>query len=278
MCGGLHGRGCFTFLVAGVQTGPLHALPTDIHTMKLRTLKSITRLVGKAIGDFGLIQAGDRILVALSGGKDSWTLLFALRELQRKAPINYEIGAVTVQPRHDVFDCGDIAKRLADEDIPYWIVPAEIVDVVKENLTPGTNPCSFCARLRRGILYTFAAEQHWNKIALGHHLDDFIETLMLNLFFNGSIKGMSPNLVADDGKNRIIRPLVYVKEEMTRQFARIVGVPIAGCSCPFQGMVSSRRHWVKKMISEIEHEIPDVKANILAAMGRVRHRHLLKII
>src|SRR5271157_1190763 len=128
------------------------------------------------------------------------------------------------------------------------------------------------------MLYTYAASEGWNKIALGHHLDDFIETLILNLFFNGSIKGMSPNFLADDGKNRIIRPLVYVKEEMTRQYARIVGVPIAGCSCPFQGMVSSRRHWVKDMISEIEHEIPDVKANILAAMGRVRHKHLLKII
>ncbi len=245
--------------------------------MKSSIFKSITRLVGKAIGDFGLIENDDRIVVALSGGKDSWTLLFALKELQRRAPINYEIGAVTIQPRHDVFDCGGIARRLDDEDIPYWIVPAEIVEVVKENLTPGTNPCSFCARLRRGILYTFAAENHWNKIALGHHLDDFIETLLLNLFFNGSIKGMSPNFLADDGRNTIIRPLVYVKEEMTRQYAQSVGVPIAGCSCPFHGMVSSRRHWVKGMISEIEHEIPDVKANMLAAMGRVRQRHLLKI-
>ncbi len=246
--------------------------------MKSRIFKSITRLVGKAIGDFGLIEDGDRILVALSGGKDSWTLLLALRELQRKAPIDYQIGAVTVQPSHETFDCGGIQKRLADEDIPYWIVPSEIVEVVKENLTPGTNPCSFCARLRRGILYTFAAEQHWNKIALGHHLDDFIETLILNMFFNGSIKGMSPNFLADDGRNRIIRPLVYVKEEMTRQYALSVGVPILGCSCPFHGMVSSRRHWVKDLISQMEHEIPDIKSNLLAAMGRVRHRHLLEII
>jgi tRNA 2-thiocytidine biosynthesis protein TtcA len=244
--------------------------------MKTSLFKSITRLVGKAIGDFGLIEGGDRILVALSGGKDSWTLLLALRELQRKAPISYQLGAVTVHPGVEIFDCSGIQERLGSEDIPYWIIPADIVEVVKENLTLGTSPCSFCARLRRGILYTFAAEQRWNKIALGHHLDDFIETLLLNLFFNGSIKGMSPNLLADDGRNRIIRPLVYVREEMTRQYAQSVGVPIVGCSCGFQGMVASRRRWIKELLSQIENEIPEVKSSLLAAMGRVQHRHLLK--
>lgn len=244
--------------------------------MKTSLFKSITRLVGKAIGDFGLIEGGDRILVALSGGKDSWTLLLALRELQRKAPISFKLGAVTVHPGPEIFDCAGIQERLDGEDIPYWIIPADIVEVVKENLTPGTSPCSFCARLRRGILYTFAAEQRWNKIALGHHLDDFIETLLLNLFFNGSIKGMSPNLLADDGRNRIIRPLVYVREEMTRQYAHNAGVPIVGCSCGFQGMVASRRRWVKGLLSQIEREVPEVKSNLLAAMGRVQLRHLLK--
>ncbi len=126
--------------------------------MKTPLFKSITRLVGKAIGDFGLIEGGDRILVALSGGKDSWTLLLALRELQRKAPISFHLGAVTVHPGPEIFDCAGIQERLSGEDIPYWIIPADIVEVVKENLTPGTSPCSFCARLRRGILYTFAAE------------------------------------------------------------------------------------------------------------------------
>ena len=244
--------------------------------MKTPLFKSITRLVGKAIGDFGLIEGGDRILVALSGGKDSWTLLLALRELQRKAPISFHLGAVTVHPGPEIFDCAGIQERLSGEDIPYWIIPADIVEIVKENLTPGTSPCSFCSRLRRGILYTFAAKQQWNKIALGHHLDDFIETLLLNLFFNGSIKGMSPNLLSDDGRNRVIRPLVYVREEMTRQYAQTVGVPIVGCSCGFQGMVASRRRWIKELLSQIEHEVPDVKSNLLAAMGRVQSRHLLQ--
>ena len=244
--------------------------------MKAPLFKSITRLVGKAIGDFGLIEDGDRILVALSGGKDSWTLLLALRELQRKAPISYQIGAVTVHPGPEIFDCTRIQERLGNEEIPYWVIPADIVSVVKENLTPGTSPCSFCSRLRRGILYTFAAERRWNKIALGHHLDDFIETLLLNMFFNGSIKGMSPNLLADDGRNRVIRPLVYVREEMTRQYAQSVSVPTVGCSCGFQGMVASRRSWIKALLSQIELEVPDVKSNLLAAMGRVQPRHLLK--
>ena len=243
--------------------------------MKKPLFKSITRLVGKAVGDFGLIENRDRILVALSGGKDSWTLLLALKELRRKAPINYEIGAVTVHPGSEWFDCGQIRERLVREDIPYQVISADIAEVVKENLTPGTNPCSFCARLRRGLLYTHATEQHWNKIALGHHLDDFIETLLLNLFFSGSIKGMSPNLLADDHKNRIIRPLVYVREEMTRRYALSMGLPTYGCSCPFQGMTASRRYWVKNLLSRIEQEIPEVKSNLLAGMGRVEQRHLL---
>ncbi len=152
----------------------------------------------------------------------------------------------------------------------------DLTEIVKENLTPGTSPCSFCARLRRGVLYSHAAREGWNKIALGHHLDDFVETLLLNLFFNGSIKGMSPKLLADDGRNRIIRPLVYVREDMTRKCAGLLGVPLLGCSCPYEGMLGgSRRHWIKKLLSQIEAEVPDVKSNLLTAMGRVRHRHLL---
>ncbi len=115
----------------------------------------------------------------------------------------------------------------------------------------------------------------WNKIALGHHLDDFIETLMLNLIFNGSIKGMSPYLIADDGANTVIRPLVYVKEDMTRAAAHRMGVPIIGCGCTYQGMSGSRRHWVKGLLAGIEQEVPDVKSHLLSAMGRVRLRHLL---
>jgi tRNA 2-thiocytidine biosynthesis protein TtcA len=152
--------------------------------------KKIVRLVGKAIGDFRLIEDGDRILIALSGGKDSWTLLYALKELRKRAPIHYEIAAATIHPGPKAFDCSEMVRRLHSEEIDHVLVPGNIVNIVDENLTRGTNPCSFCSRLRRGILYTYAAEHGWNKIALGHHLDDFAETLLMNLFFNGSISGI----------------------------------------------------------------------------------------
>ncbi|MFC1834658.1 ATP-binding protein [Thermodesulfobacteriota bacterium] len=240
-----------------------------------RILKKICRLAGKAIGDFGLIEDGDRILVALSGGKDSWTLLYALRELQRRAPISYELSAITVNPGTDRFDTGPLEELLVRVGFPHEVIQGNIVKTVDAKLTKGTNPCSFCARLRRGILYSFAASNGWNKIALGHHLDDFVETLLLNLFFNGSIKGMSPNLEADDGRNRVIRPLVYVKEEMTQECATYLKVPIVQTSCPYEGVKNSKREWVKSLLLSIEDEVPDVRSNLLGAMGRVHHRHLL---
>ncbi|MFH0825932.1 MAG: ATP-binding protein [Pseudomonadota bacterium] len=237
--------------------------------------KKIIRLVGKGIGDFNLIEHGDRILVALSGGKDSWTLLHALLHLQRKAPIRYEVHVATIHPGPKGFDTAALEARLRSDGIPYTVIQGNIVDVVNENLTPGTNPCSFCARLRRGILYSFAASEGWNKIALGHHLDDFVETLILNQVFSGTIKGMSPHLIADDGRNRVIRPLVYVEEWMTRQAAAEMGVPILGCFCAYQGMSGTRRGWVKSLLATMEKEIPHVRTNLLAAMARVDHRHLL---
>lgn len=236
--------------------------------------KKITRLVGRAIGDFDLIQEGDRVLVALSGGKDSWSLLYALKELQRKAPIRYELGAVTIHPSPRAFDCTALQERLSRDGILHALVPGNIVNVVNENLDHGSNPCSFCSRLRRGMLYKYASAEGWNKIALGHHLDDFVETLLMNLFFNGSIKGMSPNLLADDGKNRVIRPLVYVREDMARAYAWGAGLPIIGCSCSYQGMGGTRRQWVKGLLNSIEEDAPDVRSNLLASMGRVNHRHL----
>lgn len=243
--------------------------------MKDKLFKSITRLVGKAIGDFDLIERDDRVLVALSGGKDSWTLLYALMDLQRKAPVNFDIGVVTIHPGSECFDCSGVSKHLSTEQIEHIVIPGNIVQVVNENLTDGTNPCSFCSRLRRGMLYTFAAKNGWNKIALGHHLDDVIETLLLNLFFSGSIKAMSPYLVSDDKRNCVIRPLTYVKESMTRQFAEQMALPIIGCSCAYQGMGGSRRQWVKSLVSRIERDIPDVRSNLLTSLKRVRHRHLL---
>lgn len=243
--------------------------------MERRLRQKLVRLVGKAIGDFNLINAGDRILVALSGGKDSWSLLLALRELQRKAPVSYEIGVVTVHPGHQEFDCSPVIDRLKRDHIAHEVLFSSLVDIVKSNLTPGTNACSFCSRLRRGVLYSYAARNKWNKLALGHHADDFIETLLMNLFFNGSIKGMSPKLKSDDQRNTVIRPLVYVDESLTDKFARDHDAPILGCSCPFQGTTNQKRKWTKNLISKLELEAPNIKSSMLSAMGRVHTRHLL---
>ncbi|MGC9029764.1 MAG: ATP-binding protein [Desulfomonilaceae bacterium] len=243
--------------------------------MDKRLLRTITKYVGKAIADFDLIHDRDRILVALSGGKDSWSLLYTLLVLRQRAPVAFDLAAATVHPGTPDFDSEAISTRLAREGVEHYVLGGNILDLVNEKLTHGTNPCSFCSRLRRGFLYTFAAANGWNKIALGHHQDDFVETLLLNLFFNGAIKGMSPNLLADDRRNRIIRPLVYVREETTRLFAGSLGVPILGCGCTYQGMVGSRRRWIKELLKQIEREAPDVKSNILHGMKRVHQRHLL---
>jgi tRNA 2-thiocytidine biosynthesis protein TtcA len=236
--------------------------------------KKLTRLVGKAIGDFGLIAHEDRILIALSGGKDSWSLLYALHELQRKAPVKYDLMAITVDPGFPCPSMELLRERLDANGFRHAVVPGNIVEIVNENLTPGTNPCSFCSRLRRGLLYSYAVKERWNKIALGHHLDDFVETLLLNLFYNGSIKAMSPCLAADNGQTTVIRPLVYVRETLTRSCAQDLGVPIFGCSCAYQGMSSSKRHWIKKMLDKLEKDIPDVRSNLLSSLGRVKARHL----
>ncbi len=235
----------------------------------------ITRLAGKAIGEYNLVEEGDRILVALSGGKDSWTLLYALRALQQRAPIRFQLAAVTVNPGFEAAAFTRLTDHLIANGFAYNTIPADIVPVVNDNLSAGTNPCSFCSRLRRGILYTHAMRHGWNKIALGHHLDDFVETLFLNLFYNAAIKGMSPKLFADNGVVTVIRPLLYVHEAMTRDFAHEVGLPVFGCSCAYQGMSSSRRGWIKGLLRDLEKDIPNVRTNVLHAMKRVEHRHLL---
>jgi tRNA 2-thiocytidine biosynthesis protein TtcA len=173
-------------------------------------------------------------------------------------------------------DTSAVEQRLGSAGISYGFTEADLIGIINDNLTAGTNPCSFCARLRRGILYTHASLFGFNKIALGHHLDDAIETMLMNMFFNGSIKGMSPSLLADDGKNHVIRPMIYAKEELTRESAKELGVPIINCLCTYGGMTSARRKWMKKLIDSIEREIPDVRTNLLSSMGRVHPRHLLK--
>ncbi len=245
----------------------------------MRTLRErearIRRLVGKAIGDFGLIDDGDRILVALSGGKDSWTLLRMLDLLRRRAPVSFTLVAVTVHPGFPGFRTGALESYLGEQGFEHLVVSAPIHELLLEKLPPDEVPCALCSRIRRGVLYTQAAALGCTKVALGHHRDDFIETLLLNQFFNGTIKAMAPLLRADDGRNRVIRPLVYVPEEEIIAYAAAAGFPVTCCACPACGDPGQKRVRIKQLLAGLEREHPGIKANLLASLGSVDRRHLL---
>jgi tRNA 2-thiocytidine biosynthesis protein TtcA len=236
---------------------------------------NIRRLTGRAIGDFGLIENRDRILVALSGGKDSWTLLHILQSLQKRAPVAFSLIAVTVHPGFPGFQTAGIEDYLKKQDIEYRIVNAPIHRLMLDKLGPRDTPCALCSRFKRGVLYSWARELGCTKIALGHHRDDFIETLILNLFYNGKIKAMAPFLRADDGRNVVIRPLVYVPEDEIVRYAAASGFPIACCACPACGDQDLKRAKVKTLLAGLERERPGIKANLLTALASVEHRHLL---
>ncbi len=235
----------------------------------------IRRLAGRAIGDFGLIEDRDRILVALSGGKDSWTLLHVLESLQKRAPVAFSLVAVTVHPGFPGFQTGPLEDYLHYRGTEHRIVEAPIHRMMLEKLGAEDTPCSLCSRLRRGVLYSQARQLGCTKIALGHHRDDFIETLLLNQFFNGKIKAMAPLLYADDGINVVIRPLVYVPEEDIIRFASAAGFPITCCACPACGDQDMKRARIKKLLADLERDRPGIKASLLAALADVDHRHLL---
>lgn len=237
--------------------------------------RRIRRLAGRAIGDFGLIESGDRILVALSGGKDSWTLLHVLDGLRQRAPVSFSLVAVTVHPGFPGFRTGGIEAFLRQRGYDYRVVHAPIHELVLEKLTPDDSPCSLCSRIRRGVLYTQARELGCTKIALGHHREDFIETLLLNQFYNGKTKAMAPLLRADDGRNTVIRPLVYVPEEKIARFAQEAGFPVTCCACPSCGDPDLKRARLKNLLAELEREHPGIKASLLAALADIDLRHTL---
>lgn len=237
--------------------------------------QKIRRLAGKAIGDFGLIEEGDRILVALSGGKDSWTLLHVLEQLRKRAPVSFSLLALTVDPGFPGFRTGGIEAFCRERDFEHHVIPAPIHRLMLEKLGPGETGCALCSRIRRGVLYTQAAALGCTRIALGHHRDDLIETLLLNQFFNGTIKAMAPLLRADDGRNTVIRPLAYVPEEDILAFAAEQGFPVTCCACPSCGDPDQKRVMIKKLLADWERGHPGVKASLLASLGDVELRHLL---
>ena len=235
----------------------------------------IAKKVTKAITDYSLIEDGDRVMVGLSGGKDSWALLQILDVLRRRAPIAFSLVAVTVDSGYDGYRHDLISKTCEQRGWECRIVHTEIGEVMEDLLEDRATPCSLCARLRRGVLYRLATEVGATKIALGHHLDDFIETLLLNLFFAGTLKAMPARLVSDNRQHVVIRPLVAVTESEARNYAKEQQLPIVGCCCPACGDLSLQRQRVKRLIAELEVEHPEIKSSMVRALANVAPRHLL---
>jgi tRNA 2-thiocytidine biosynthesis protein TtcA len=239
-----------------------------------RLQKRLRRKTGEAIADYHMIEDGDRIMVCLSGGKDSYTLLDILLGLQRSAPVSFELVAVNLDQKQPGFPEHVLPEYLDALGVEYRIVNEDTYSVVMEKIKPGKTLCSLCSRLRRGILYRTAGEIGATKIALGHHMDDLVETLFLNMFHGSRLKTMPPKLVSDDRKNIVIRPLVYCREQDIARFARAKNDPIIPCNlCGSQ--TNLQRVQIKNMLAEWEKQSPNRVVSIFKSMQRVTRSHML---
>ena len=237
--------------------------------------RKIKRLTGKAVGNFNLIEDGDRIAVAVSGGKDSYALLHILNQLRLRAPIQFELIAVNVDAGFPDYRKDILEGYLRDCGFNVHMEATNCSQIIEEKRHPGSSYCAFCARLRRGVLYTVADRIGCNKIALGHHLDDFIETLLLNQFYSGKLAAMSPKLLADNKRHTVIRPLVYVEESDIIKLAHQNEFPVIDCGCPLMGKEDQKRQRVKQLLTELQKENRYVKRSMIRALGNVQPRHLL---
>ena len=251
---------------------PLHFESRSTNFNRLRG--RLEHQVGKAIADFNMIEAGDTVMVCLSGGKDSYTLLEILRALQRRAPIDFHIVAMNLDQKQPGFPEHILPEYFKSIGVEYRIEAQDTYSIVKEKIPEGKTTCSLCSRLRRGIIYRVANELGANKIALGHHRDDMIETLFLNMFFGGKLKAMPPKLVTDKGDHIVIRPLAYCAEKDIARFARGMEFPIIPCNlCGSQE--NMQRKNIKKMLAAWELEYPGRSQTIFTAMQNVAPSHLL---
>jgi tRNA 2-thiocytidine biosynthesis protein TtcA len=241
--------------------------------------KKIFRGVGRAIADFHLIEEGDHILVGVSGGKDSWTLVHVLNELCKRAPINFKLTAVNLDQGYAGFRQDVIEDYLESKGITFYSEWKNIAQIVEEKSAPGSIACSLCSRLRRGSLYGIAEKLGCNKIALGHHLDDFVETLLLNQFFVGRTASMAVKLLSDDKKNVVIRPLVYVLEKDIIEYTEHMAFPIVCCQCPLacgtEVFTDHKRRMVKDMLTNLELKIPHIKNSLISSLGNIKPAHML---
>ena len=235
--------------------------------------RRLRRQVGQAIADYRMIDEGNRIMVCLSGGKDSWVLLDMLRELQARAPVRFELLAVHLDQKQPGYDATILPEALRSRSIPFHIIEQDTYSVVERIIPAGRTMCSLCSRLRRGALYEFAANNGYNRIALGHHRDDIVETLFLNLFHQARLKAMPPKLRADDGRNIVIRPLAYCAESDIAELARQRAYPIIPCDmCGSQETL--QRKQVKRMLQTWESETPGRIESIFRALTRIEPSQL----
>ncbi|MBA6412436.1 tRNA 2-thiocytidine(32) synthetase TtcA [Parahaliea sp. F7430] len=230
--------------------------------------KRLRRNVGNAIADYNMIEEGDRIMVCVSGGKDSYGMLDILLNLRQSAPVNFELVAVNLDQKQPGFPEEVLPNYLSQLDIPYYILEKDTYSIVRELIPEGKTTCGLCSRLRRGSLYGFAQDIGATKIALGHHRDDIVETLFLNMFFQGSLKAMPPKLLSDDGRNVVIRPMAYCKEQDLADFAAYKGYPIIPCNlCGTQENL--QRVQVKKMLAEWEKSYPGRSESIFRSIKNI---------
>jgi len=236
--------------------------------------KRLCRLVGQAIGDYTMIEEGDRVMVCLSGGKDSYALLDILLTLRERAPISFEIVAVNLDQKQPNFPAHVLPAYLRSLDVPFHIETQDTYSIVKRVIPEGKTTCSLCSRLRRGILYRVADELGATKIALGHHRDDIMETFFLNMFFGSKLKGMPPKLQSDDGRHIVIRPLAYVRESDTEHYAALKNFPIIPCDlCGSQENL--QRKQIKSMLREWEKKFPGRVDNIFSSLSTIVPSHLM---
>lgn len=239
-----------------------------------RLERDLARAMGRCIADFDLVEAGDRVMVCVSGGKDSYVMLHLLERARSRSPVPFELVAVHLDQGHPGYDGTPLRRYLEEHGYAHRIVREDTYRIVTDKIAPGGTYCALCSRLRRGILYNLARDLGCTKIALGHHADDAIETLLLNLMFNGSMGAMPPKLVSRDGRNVVIRPLSYASERDIARFAEAQAFPILPCDlCGSQENLW--RQQVKALLADLEGRVPNIRQSMLAALGNVRASHLM---